>query len=256
MKIVAAANAMILITASAGATGVALGLYGGVAFPAGGVAGADYGYFNWFIADNPGSEHDLVDIRGLTLDGTGAAPCPVAGVRATAALASWLDVEASAFHGFTRADEAASKSAIENPETEISGATTGLNFVRPLGPFRAAAGAGGGFYLTAVSLSASGEGRSGFVYSNVYTIEKRVSTAGWGAYAGGGLAYPLAGGLAVELAARYHLVLNGGTYEITIHERYGYDPYYYTDYVFATPLYKTYDDQFVELTLALAYALP
>lgn len=245
--------AFLLCTATSAAAAVSVSVYGGVAVPAGGMAGADYGYFNWFIADNPGSEHDLVDVRGLTLDGTGAAPCPVAGLRARFGIAPWLDVEACAFHGFTRADESAPKCAIENPETEISGATAGANFVRPLGPFRAAAGAGGGFYLTAVSLYASGEGRSGFVYSNVYTIEKRVSTTGWGAYAGGGLAYPLAGGLAVELAARYHLVLNGGTYEITIHERYGYDPYHYSEYVFGTPLYKTYDDQFVELSLGLGY---
>jgi hypothetical protein len=248
--------AFLLYTATSAAAAVSVSVYGGVAVPVGGVAGADYGYFNWLIADNPGSEHDLVDIRGLTLEGTGAAPCPVAGVRATAALAPWLDAEACAFHGFTRPDASGPKSAIENPETEISGATAGANYVRRLGTFRAAAGAGGGFYLTAVSLYASGEGRSGFVYSNVYTLEKRVSTAGWGVYAGGSLAYPLAGGLAVELAARYHLVLNGGTYEITIHERYGYDPYHYSEYVFGTPLYKTYDDGFVELSLGLAYGLP
>jgi hypothetical protein len=250
------AAALLLITATSAAAAVSVSAYGGVAFPVGGMAGADYGYFNWLIADNPSGEHDLVDIRGLTLEGTGAAPCPVAGARATAGLAPWLDAEACAFHGFTRADDAAPKSAIENPETEITGFTAGADFVQPLGPFRAAAGAGGGFYLTAVSLYASGEGRSGFVYSNVYTLEKRVSTAGWGVYAGGALAYPLAGRLAVELAGRYHRVLSGGTYEIAIHERYGYDPYHYSEYVFDTPLYKTYDDQFVELSLALTYELP
>jgi hypothetical protein len=250
------AAALLLFTATSAAAAVSVSAYGGVAFPVGGMAGADYGYFNWLIADNPGSEHDLVDIRGLTLEGTGAAPCPVAGARATAGLAPWLDAEACAFHGFTRADDAAPKSAIENPATEITGFTAGANFVRPLGPFRAAAGAGGGFYLTAVSLYASGEGRSGFVYSNVYTLENKVSTAGGGVYAGGALAYPLAGRLAVELAGRYHRVLSTGAYEITIHERYGYDPYHYSEYVFDTPLYKTYDDQFVELSLALTYELP
>jgi hypothetical protein len=247
---------LLLITATSAAAAVSLSAYGGVAFPVGGVAGADYGYFNWLIADNPGSEHDLVDVRGLTLEGTGAGPCPVAGVRAAAGLAPWLDAEACAFHGFTRADDAGPKSAIENPETEITGFTAGADFVRPLGPLRAAAGAGVGFFFTAVSLYASGEGRSGFVYSNVYTLETSVRTAGWGVYAGGGLAYPLAGGLAVGLDARYRWVLNGGTYEITIHERYGYDPYHYSEYVFGTPLYKTYDDQFVELSLGLTYDLP
>ncbi|HUU56369.1 MAG TPA: hypothetical protein VMW93_03410, partial [bacterium] len=97
---------------------------------------------------------------------------------------------------------------------------------------------------------------SGFVYSNVYTLEKSVSTAGWGAYGGGGLAYPLAGGLSVDLTARYHWIPNGGTYDILIHETYGYDPYYYSEYVFGTPLYKTYDDQFVEIALGLAYEFP
>jgi len=253
MKTVAA---VFFINAATAAAAVSVSAYGGVAFPVGGMSGADYGYFNWLIADNPSGEHDLVDIRGLTLEGTGAAPCPVAGVRAKAGVAPWLEAELCAFRHFTRADESGPKSAIENPETEVSGFTAGANVVRPLGPFRAAAGGGAGFYFTAVSLFASGEGRSGFVYSNVYTLEKRVSTAGWGAYAGGGLAYPLAGGLAVELAARYHRVLNGGTYEITIHERYGYDPYYYSEYVFGTPLYKTYDDQFVEVSLGLTYGLP
>lgn len=251
-----ATTALLLITATSAAAAVSVSVYGGVAFPVGGMAGADYGYFNWLIADNPASEHDLVDIRGLTLSGTGAAPCPVAGVRAKAGIAPWLDAEVCAFRHFTRADAAAPKSAIENPETKITGATAGANFVRPLGPFRTTAGAGTGFYFAEVSLYASGEGRSGFVYSNVYTLEKSVSTAGWGVYAGGGLSYPLASGLAVELAARYHRVLNGGTYEITIFERYGYDPYHYSEYVFGTPLYKTYDDQFVEVSLGLVYGLP
>ena len=72
----------------------------------------------------------------------------------------------------------------------------------------------------------------------------------------GGIAYPLAAGLSVDLTARWHWIPNGGTYEITIHERYGYDPYYYSEYVFGTPLYKTYDDQFVEVSLGLAYGVP
>ena len=62
----------------------------------GGPASGELGYFNRLIRDNPAGEHDLVDIRGLTLTGSNMAPCPVAGVRATVGVARWLDAEASA----------------------------------------------------------------------------------------------------------------------------------------------------------------
>ncbi|UCH77524.1 MAG: hypothetical protein JSU81_07235 [Candidatus Coatesbacteria bacterium] len=244
------------VAATAAAGAVSVGVYGGAAVPVGGLASADYGHFNWLIQDNPGSEHDLVDPRGITLAGTGAGATPAAGIRAAVGVASRWEAEVAALHLYTRAGTSAPKSAIENPETRITAATAGVNFVEKLGPFRATAGAGGGLYFTAVSLFASGEGRSGFVYSKVHTLEKSVRTDNWGAYAGGGLAYPLGGGLSLAAAARYHWIANGGTYEITIYERYGYDPYHYTEYVFGTPLFKTYDDQFVELALGLAYEFP
>ncbi|HUU57685.1 MAG TPA: hypothetical protein VMW93_10115, partial [bacterium] len=148
---------LFMITATSAAAAVSVSVYGGVAAPVGGMAGTDYGYFHWLIADNPAGEHDLVDIRGLTLAGTGAAACPVAGVRATAGVAPWLDAEVCAFRHFTRANDSAPKSAIQNPETKIAGVTAGADFVRPLGPFRATAGAGAGLYFTEVSLYASGE---------------------------------------------------------------------------------------------------
>jgi hypothetical protein len=245
-----------LVAATAAAGAVSVSVYGGASVPLGGLSSSDYGHFNWLIQDNPGSEHDLVDPRGLTLAGTGAGVCPVAGIRAAVAVASRWEAEVTAFRLFTRADASAPKSAVENPETRITAATTGANVVGSLGRFRAAAGAGGGLYVTEVSLFASGEGRSGFVYSKVHTLEKSVRTSSWGAYAGGGLAYPLGGGLSLAATARYHWIANGGTYEIAIYERYGYDPYHYTEYVFGTPLFKTYDDQFVELGLGLAYEFP
>jgi hypothetical protein len=255
---VAAAVAVGVVASACGAFAVPVNVtvYGGVAFPAGGMVGADYGHFDWLILDDPGGEHDLVDIRGLTVTGTGAAPCPLAGVRAKASVASWLAAEVCAFRHFTRPNESGPKSPIANPETKITALTAGANFVRPLGPLSAWASAGAGFYFTEISLFASGEGRSGFVYSNVYTLEKSVNTAGWGVYGGGHVAYSLAAGLALDLAARYHHVFNRRTYDIAIHERYGYDPYHYSEYVFATPLRKTYDDQLVEVSLGLAYDLP
>jgi hypothetical protein len=224
--------------------------------PVGGMASGDYGYFNWLIEDDPATEHDLVDIRGLTLTGTGGKPCPVAGVRGTVGLAPWLEAEAAAFHLFTKANESGPKSAIENPETRVTAATAGAAYVRALGPFRATAGGGAGLYVTEVALFARGEGRSGFVYSNVHTLEESVRTSGVGAYAGGGLACPLAAGLAISLSGRYHRVFNGGTYQVFIFERYGYDPYHFREYTFDTPLHKEYDDQFVELGLGLTYGVP
>ncbi len=237
------------------AVSLSVGLYGGVAFPVGGVASADYGYFNWFIADNPGSEHDLVDIRGLTLEGTGAAPCPVAGAKASFGFLPWLDAELGLARLFGRSRRSAAKSAVDAPATTATSLLAGAALARDLGPFRAHFDAGAGYYFTEISLYASGEGRSGFVYSNVYTLERSVDTSGWGWYAGGGVAYPLFAKAALEASARYHRVMNGGAYDVLIHETYGYDPYHSTEYVFDTPVYKTYDDQFVELALGLSYQL-
>jgi hypothetical protein len=248
---------ILLIAAASPALAVSLSvsLYGGAALPLGGLASADFGHFNWFIRDNPGSEHDLVDIRGLTLTGSDAAPGPFAGVKASAGLRRWLDVEIGFSRLFDRSRHSAAKSAVDAPATTVTSLLAGAALARDLGPLRAYVDAGAGYYFTEVSLYASGEGRSGFVYSNVYTLERDVDTSSWGWYAGGGAAYPLFARAALELTARYHRVMNGGTYDILIHEAYGYDPYHYTEYVFETPLYKTYDDQFVELALGLSYRL-
>ncbi len=248
---------ILLIAAASPALAVSLSvsLYGGVAFPLGGLASSDLGYFNWLIQNNPGSEHDLVDVRGLTLTGSDAAPGPLAGVKASAGLRRWLDVEIGFAHLFDRSRHSAAKNAVAAPVTTVTSLLAGAALVRDLGPLRAHVGAGAGYYFTEVSLYASGEGRSGFVYSNVYTLERNVDTSSWGWYAGGGAAYPLFAKAALELTARYHRVKNGGTYDVLIHETYGYDPYHSTEYVFRTPVYKTYDDQFVAISLGLTYTI-
>jgi hypothetical protein len=251
-------KALLLVATAAGsafAVSVSVGFYGGAALPVGGLASSDLGYFNWLIRDNPGSEHDLVDIRGLTLSGSDAAACPAAGAKASFGLLPWLDVEANACRLFSRSRRSAPKSAIEDPRTDITSIGGGAAFTRNLGRFRPYVGAGAGYYFTKISLYASGEGRSGFVYSNVYTLERSVDTSGWGWYAGGGAAYPLFAKAALEASARYHRVMNGGAYDVLIHETYGYDPYHSTEYVFDAPVNKTYDDQFVELALGLSYRL-
>lgn len=241
--------------APAFAVSVSVGLYGGAALPVGGLASPDPGYFNWLIEDDPGSEHDLVDIRGLTLSGADAAPCPVAGVKSLVDVKRWLDVEAGAFYQFNRSRRSDAKSAVENAETKIAGVLVGANFKRGLGPFRAHVGGGAGRYFTEVSLYASGEGRSGFVYSNVYTLERSVDTSSWGWYAGGGVAYPLSAKISLELNTRLHAVVNDGAYDVLIHEEYGYEPYHKSEYVFETPVYKTYRDYFWELSAGITYRL-
>ncbi len=248
----------LLLCAAAGpalAVSVSVGLSVGPGLPLGAMASAELGYFNWLIQDNPGSEHDLVDIRGLTLSGADAAVCPVAGAKASFGLLPWLDVEANACHLFGRSRRSAPKSAIEGPRTNITALGGGAAFARDLGRFRPYVGAGAGYYFAEVSFYASGEGRSGFVYSNVYTLERSVDTSSWGWYAGAGVTYPLFAQAALELGARYHRVMNGGAYDILIHETYGYEPYHSTEYVFRTPVYKTYDDQFVAITLGFVYAV-
>lgn len=237
------------------AVSLSVGLYGGGALPLGGLASAELGHFNWLIQDNPGSEHDLVDIRGLTLTGSDAAACPVAGARASLGVLPWLDAELGLARLFGRSRRSAAKSPVSAPATTATSLLAGAALVRDLGPFRTHVDAGAGYYFTEISLYASGEGRSGFVYSSVYTLERSVDTSGWGWYAGGGAAYPLFAKAALEASARYHRVMNGGAYDILIHETYGYDPYHSTEYVFDTPVYKTYDDQFVELALGLSYRL-
>lgn len=251
-------KALLLVATAAGsafALSVDVGLYGGSAVPVGGLASSEPGYFNWLVQDNPGSEHDLVDIRGLTLAGSDAAVCPVAAAKVSFGLLPWLDVEANACRLFGRSRRSAPKSAIEGPLTNITALGGGAAFARDLGRVRPYVGAGAGYYFAEVSFYASGEGRSGFVYSDVYTLEKSVDTSSWGWYAGGGVTYPLFAKAALELSARYHRVMNGGTYDVLIHETYGYDPYYFTEYVFDTPVYKTYDDQFVAISLGLIYGI-
>jgi hypothetical protein len=249
-------KALLLFATAAGsafAVSVNVGLYGGAAVPLGGLASSELGYFNWLIRDNPGSEHDLVDICGLTLSGSDASVSPAAAAKASLGVLPWLEVEANACHLFSRSRRSARKSAVQGPRTDITSLGGGAAFARDLGRFRPYVGAGAGYYFTEVSLYASGEGRSGFVYSNVYTLERSVATSSWGWYAGGGVTYALFAKAALELAARYHRVMNGGTYDVLIHETYGYDPYHYTEYVFETPVHKTYDDQFVAISLGLTY---
>lgn len=253
MKIIVDALAVLFITAAAAAAGISVGLYGGAALPVGGLASPDLGYFNWLIEDDPGGEHDLVDIQGLTLSGADAAPCPVAGVKLLVDVKRWLDVEGGGLYQFNRPRRSDAKSAVENAETKTAGTLVGANFKRGFGPFRAHVGGGAGYYFTEISLYASGEGRSGFVYSNVYTLERSVDTSGWGWYAGGGITYPLSAKISLELKTRYHVVMNDGTYDVLIHEEYGYEPYHKSEYVFETPVYKTYDDQFVAISLGLIY---
>jgi hypothetical protein len=243
------------VPAGAFAVSLSVGLYGGAALPVGGLASSDLGYFNWLIQDNPGSEHDLVDIRGLTLTGSDAAACPAGGAKASLGVLPWLGAEFGFARLFDRSRHAAAKSPISAPATTATSLLAGAALARKFGRFRPYVDAGAGYNFTKVSLYASGEGRSGFVYSNVYTLERSVDTSGWGWYAGGGAAYPLFAKGALELAARYHRVANAGTYDVLIHETYGYDPYHSTEYVFDTPVYKTYDDQFVELTVGLSYRL-
>jgi hypothetical protein len=253
MKIFAAAPAISFITASAAAAGVGLGLYGGAALPVGGLGSSDLGYFNWLSQDNPGSEHDLVDIRGLTLSGADAAPCPAAGVKLLVDVARWLDVEAGAFYQFNRSRHSNAKSAFESAEAEITGALAGVNLKRELGPFRARVGGGAGYYFAKVSLYASGECRSGFVYSRVYTLDKSVAFSAPGGFVSAALSYPLSEKISMDLTSRYHRVANGGTYDVRVHETYGYEPYYEHEYVFDTPLHKAYDDQFVDIAAGLTY---
>jgi hypothetical protein len=253
MKIFAAAPAISFITASAAAAGVGVGLYGGAALPVGGLASSDLGYFNWLIQDNPGSEHDLVDVQGLTLTGGDAAPCPAAGVKLLVDVAAWLDVEAGAFYRFNRSRHANAKSAVESAEAKITGALAGANFKRDLGPFHARVGGGAGYYFTEVSLYASGEGRSGFVYSRVYTLDKSVAFSAPGGFVSAALSYPLSEKISTDLTSRYHRVANGGVYDVRVHETYGYEPYYEHEYVFETPLRKAYDDQFVDILVGVTY---
>jgi hypothetical protein len=248
----------LLLFAAAGsafAVSVDVGFYGGAAVPVGGLASSELGYFNWLIADDPGSEHDLVDIHGLTLAGSDAAVCPVAGAKASFGLSPWLDVEANACRLIGRSRRSTPKSPIEGPRTNITSLAVGAAFARDLGRFRPYVDAGAGYYFTKISLYASGEGRSGFVYSNVYTLERSVDTSSWGWYAGGGASYPLFARAALDFSARYHRVMNGGAYDVLIHETYGYAPYHSSEYVFDTPVYKTYDDQFVAISLGLMYGI-
>jgi opacity protein-like surface antigen len=247
------AAACVAAACPAFAVPVSVSLSGGAAVPLGGPASSDLGHFNWLIRDNPGSEHDLVDICGLTLTGSDAAVCPAAAGEVAFGVLPWMEVEGSVCHLFSRARDTAPKSAIVDPRTDITWMAGGATFARDAGRFRPYVGAGLGYYFTKVSFYASGEGRSGFVYSNVYTLEESVATSSWGWYAGGGVSYPLFGRAALDLGARYHRVMNGDTYEISIHERYGYDPYHYTEYVFDTPVHKEYDDQFVAITLGVTY---
>jgi hypothetical protein len=235
------------------AASLSVGLYGGAALPVGGLASSDLGYFNWLIQDNPGSEHDLVDIQGLTLTGADAAPCPVAGAKLLVDVAAWLDVEAGAFYQFNRSRRSNAKSAVESAEAKIIGALAGANIKRELGPFRARVGGGAGYYFTEISLYASGEGRSGFVYSRVYTLDKSVGFYAPGGFVSAALSYPLSEKISMDFSSRYHRVANGGVYDVRVHETYGYEPYYEHEYVFDTPVHKAYDDQFVEISLGLAY---
>lgn len=238
---------------SAFAVSLSVGLYGGAALPVGGLASSDLGYFNWLIQDNPGSEHDLVDIQGLTLTGADATLCPVAGAKFMVDVTRWLDVEAGAFYQFNRSPRSNAKSAVESAEAKIIGALAGANFKRELGPFRARVGGGAGLYVEELSLYANGEGRSGFVYSRVYTLDKSVAVSGPGGFVSAGLSYPLSEKISMDFTSRYHRLANRGDYDVRVHETYGYEPYYEHEYVFDTPVHKAYVDQFLDILVGVTY---
>jgi hypothetical protein len=230
-------------------------VYGGGAFPLGGLGSSEAGHFDFLIRDNPEGPHDLVDILGFTLNGGNAAISPGMGGKVEFGVKPWLDIETGFAYRFARGGGTPASEDVKEIRTGIAVLSAGANYKRRLGSVGAYFGGGAGYYFEDVELDASGTGRSGFVYSEVYTLDKTVFVTGPGLYFGGGFEIPLSKRTFLDVGSRAHLVLNEGDYSVKIHEEYGYDPYYSHEYVFDTPVHKTYNDFFVEVLVGFGWKL-
>jgi hypothetical protein len=230
-------------------------VYGGGVFPLGGLGSSEAGHFDFLIQDNPEGPHDLVDILGFTLNGSNAAVSPGMGGKVEFGVKPWLDIETGFTYHFARGSGVPASEDVKEIRTGIAVLSAGANYKRPLGSVGVYLGGGAGYYFEEVELNASGTGRSGFVYSDVYTLDKTVFVTGPGLYFGGGLEIPLSKRTFLDVGSRAHWVLNDGDYSIKIHEEYGYDPYYAHEYVFDTPVHKTYNDLFVEVLVGFGWGV-
>lgn len=245
----------LLAAARVAAAGMAFSLYGGAAIPLGGLAGEDPGHFNWLYVPPDESGRGLVDIRGFKLTGSNMASGPFAAAALRWPLPRGWEIEVSGGRYFFAPRAEWVKDGIHNPETAITALGAGARYGIPLGRVKAAAAAGFGYYLETLTLDAAGSISSGYVYDEVYTLDKTVAMDTPGAYAGGGISYPLTTHLAAEVDARYHYVFNNKPYSILIHEKYGYEPYHYREYEFPISVNKAYADQFLDIRAGLTYAV-
>jgi hypothetical protein len=234
-------------------TGVTV--YGGGTFPLGGLGSPEAGHFDFLIQDNPEGPHDLVDILGFTLSGGNAAVSPGMGGKVEFGVKPWLDIETGFTYRFARDGGVPATEDVTEIRTGIAVLSAGVNYKRSLENVGVYFGGGAGYYFENVELDASGTGRSGFVYSEVYTLDKTVLVTGPGLYFGGGFKIPLSRRTFLDIGSRAHWVLNEGDYSIKIHEEYGYDTYYAHEYVFDTPVHKTYDDFFVEVLVGFGWGV-
>ncbi|UCE28189.1 MAG: hypothetical protein JSW52_05435 [Candidatus Coatesbacteria bacterium] len=237
------------------AASLSVTIYGAGAVPLGGLGSSEAGHFDFLIEDNPYGPHDFVDIMGFTLNGTNAGISPGIGGKVGFGVEPWLDIETGFTYHFARSGGAPASEDVKEIRTGIGVFSLGANFKRGFGSVGAYFGGGAGCYFQTLELYASGTGRSGFVYSDVYTLDKTMGVSSLGLYFGGGLEIPLSGRTFLDVGSRAHWVLNGGDYSIEIHEEYGYDPYYSHEYVFDTPVHKTYNDFFVEVLVGFGWGV-
>jgi hypothetical protein len=245
----------VLGAARAAAAGMAFAVFGGAGVPLGDLAGANPGHFNWLRVPPDETGRGRVDIRGFRLTGSSMAVGPAVSAAIRWPLAGGWEFEVGGGRYFLAPRSTWVKDGIHNPETSITALGVGARYGRRMGRVTPAAEAGFGYYLGTLTLDAAGSVHSGFAYDEVYTLDKTVDINGPGGYVGGGVSYALTEHLAAALDTRYHYVFNGKSYSILIHEKYGYEPYHYTEYVFPTSLDKAYDDQFFDVRAGLVYAV-